>query len=72
MKVLAGVVGGSLAGQMAAIEGYLKGCAKLGVSIKFMTVDLHDARDTDREDHVGAHQLVHDVEVLSSESLDVV
>ena len=31
--------------QMASIEGYLKGCARLGVNLKFMTVDLHDARE---------------------------
>mmetsp|Transcript_9269 Transcript_9269/g.23072 ORF Transcript_9269/g.23072 Transcript_9269/m.23072 type:complete len:960 (+) Transcript_9269:32-2911(+) len=31
--------------QMACIDGYLKGCAKLGVKLKFMTVDLHDARE---------------------------
>ena len=31
--------------QMAAIEGYLKGCQKLGVKHTFVTVDLHEGRD---------------------------
>jgi len=31
--------------QMAAVESYLKGCAKLGVKHTFVTNDLHEAKD---------------------------